>query len=70
MPKKKKKRGGASLPCPTCGKDTHVIVTRRGEGKVIRFRGCLKHEAHRFYTCEIASTDPALYAEYNSYRGA
>ena len=41
---KKRERGGASYPCPECGKVTHVVITRRREGKVFRHRKCLECE--------------------------
>lgn len=41
---KKRERGGASYPCPECGNITHVILTRRRDGKVFRHRECLSCE--------------------------
>jgi len=49
---KKRKRGGASVPCPRCGKDTQVIITRRlVEGEAVkRIRECSR--GHKFVTLE------------------
>jgi len=51
---KKRPRGGASYPCPTCGSHSHVIVTKRdASGSVIRSRQCLvKQCGTRFLTRE------------------
>ncbi len=49
---KGRKRGGASVPCPQCGEDTRVIITRRVDGKVNRKRTC-RHD-HEFNTVERA----------------
>lgn len=52
-PKKNMKgrpRGGASVPCPTCGKDSHVVITRRDDGSVLRKRVCSRN--HTFATRE------------------
>jgi hypothetical protein len=63
-PEKKKKnmkgrpRGGASMPCPECGGDSHVIITNRVLGTVMRARACLQHD-HRFKTVEQISTGSA-----------
>lgn len=54
MAKKKKLkrvRGGASVPCPRCDSPTHVVITRRVEGKVTRKRECT-HCGHKFSTVE------------------
>lgn len=47
-------RGGASVPCPKCGKDSHVIITRRTDGEVTRTRECHGRHAHSFRTIEQA----------------
>ena len=61
-PGHKRKRGGASLPCPKCGRPSHVRFTRRQEITcgafsygfvVIRERECLTEECRtRFVTNE------------------
>ena len=56
-PKKKvvaRKRGGASVVCPECGRSTHVLITRRvEEGKMIRrVRQCVGRSKHKFETRE------------------
>lgn len=50
---KKRKRGGASVACPTCGMDTQVVITRRMEedGTMVRrVRQCKRK--HKFLTIE------------------
>lgn len=42
---KKRKRGGATFPCPACGGVTRVMTTRRKTGGVMRTRTCLECEA-------------------------
>jgi hypothetical protein len=56
MPKKTKrrKRGGASVPCPQCGGSTEVVITRRSDRVVTRKRKC-KRCRHKFETREAAS---------------
>lgn len=51
---KKRPRGGASMPCPTCNKNTHVVITRRGRfgDSVLRVRECTARGRHRFNTVE------------------
>jgi hypothetical protein len=49
---KTKKRGGASAPCPKCGANSHVVVTQRQDGDVIRVRKC-KRYGHEFRTKEF-----------------
>lgn len=54
-PKKNMKgrpRGGASVPCPSCGKDSHVIITRRSGDEVSRRRICVGRGKHLFDTLE------------------
>ena len=48
---KGRKRGGASVPCPTCGADSRVVLTRRTDHKVRRNRACVEH-GHEFSTME------------------
>lgn len=56
---KKRARGGASHPCPKCGKPSHVMVTRRsGEGRVVRTRICLGCD-NVFRTEEAHAEKPA-----------
>jgi hypothetical protein len=50
---KGRKRGGASVPCPECEADSHVIITRREGGVVIRKRACLGRTSHEFTTTEM-----------------
>lgn len=60
MPRKKKKikamkgrpRGGASIPCPECEADSHVIITRREGSVVVRKRECKGRTPHVFETRE------------------
>jgi len=60
VPKKKKKnmkgrpRGGASVPCPRCGKDSRVVITRRDGPDVLRRRQCKGAHEHLFDTTESA----------------
>ena len=52
-PGHKRKRGGASVPCPKCGKPTHVRWTKLIEDTVIRERECLAKKCRtRFVTKE------------------
>jgi len=57
-PKKRKKnmrgrpRGGASVLCPQCGKDSRVIITRRDGRDVVRRRVCKGRAEHLFETTE------------------
>jgi len=53
--KKKRKRGGASMPCPECGSHSHVIITKRIDDKVERQRECLGRRPHKFHTYEEVS---------------
>ena len=61
LPKAKKNmkgrpRGGATMPCPVCGANSHVIITRRTDDDVvIRKRRCLGDEGHPFDTVENVS---------------
>lgn len=51
--KEERKRGGASVLCPTCHRTSSVLFTRRNaEGVVRRLRQCHGPRAHEFYTCE------------------
>ncbi len=66
--KKRRSRGGASLPCPVCGKPSRVLETTLGTRResrtlsashrrkfpVVRQRSCLGARAHRFVTEERA----------------
>lgn len=53
MTKAKKKRGGASHPCPECGSPTQVRTTRLREEGVVRNRQCTKRTCgHIFETTE------------------
>jgi hypothetical protein len=45
-------RGGASVPCPRCGKDSRVLLTRRDDREVLRRRMCLGNAEHLFDTTE------------------
>lgn len=47
---KGRKRGGASVPCPRCHKDSRVVLTRRVDGEVARNRTCTAN--HAFTTLE------------------
>lgn len=49
---KGRKRGGASVPCPTCSKNSRVIITRRDGDSVVRTRKCLGSAGHVFSTTE------------------
>jgi hypothetical protein len=54
---KKRKRGGASIPCPQCDTPSSVQVTRRSDTEsapqVTRWRKCKKRScAHEFRTTE------------------
>ena len=51
--KPRKRRGAVSSPCPTCGSNSHVIITSRVEGVVIRTRRCLQNPGHVFKTKEV-----------------
>lgn len=61
-PKKKKytrPRGGASCPCPKCGKSSRVVRTSLGarlrtgpRDHVLRERRCIGTAHHRFHTEE------------------
>jgi len=51
--RKKKRRGAVSSPCPMCGGNSHVVITNRVEGVVIRTRRCLRRAAHTFKTKEV-----------------
>ncbi len=57
-PKKKKKnmkgrpRGGATVPCPRCGANSSVIITRRDGTNVVRQRVCKGRTEHLFNTTE------------------
>lgn len=54
-PKKKmkgRKRGGASHPCPKCGSDSEVIITKRDGSAVLRKRQCLRRPSHKYATME------------------
>lgn len=54
-PKKNMKgrlRGGASVPCPECGANSRVIITRRDVDAVSRRRVCLGSGHHEFFTTE------------------
>ena len=42
--KKIRPRGGASYPCPHCDSVSHVVLTRRRDGRVFRRRQCLECE--------------------------
>jgi hypothetical protein len=46
-------RGGASVPCPRCGKDSQVIITRRDGDEVNRRRVCKGRAEHLFDTVEM-----------------
>lgn len=46
-------RGGASVTCPECGGDSHVIITRRVGTGVVRTRACIPCE-FQFTTLERA----------------
>jgi transcriptional regulator NrdR family protein len=50
-----RKRGGASITCPVCSKDSHVVVTRRLlDGVAVRrVRQCLGRRSHKFETREV-----------------
>lgn len=50
-------RGGASVPCPTCGLPSRVVFTRRQRlgGAVTRLRRC--RDGHRFHTEEQTRSD-------------
>ncbi len=60
MPRKKKPlknmkgrpRGGASVPCPRCGADSQVLLTRRDGNEVSRRRQCKGPAHHLFDTDE------------------
>jgi len=46
-------RGGASVPCPDCGANSRVIITKRDrESMVVRKRECLGRSHHHFTTKE------------------
>ena len=45
-----RRRGGASVPCPTCAGPTRVLRTTREGSEVVRERCCRKK--HRFVTTE------------------
>lgn len=45
-------RGGATVPCPACEKDSRVLLTRRDGNTVIRRRQCLGPGHHLFDTTE------------------
>lgn len=49
-----RKRGGASVPCPECGSNSQVIITRRGGNSVNRRRECTGRGKHSFFTDERA----------------
>lgn len=58
---KKRKRQGASVPCPACGSPTRVLRTNLGErlrtlkhkrDYVVRDRRCVSPAHHRFQTEE------------------
>jgi hypothetical protein len=54
-PKKNMKgrpRGGASVPCPACGKNSRVVITRRVYDTVERRRMCIAKRPHEFLTTE------------------
>lgn len=50
----KRRRGGASFECPECGSPSHVLTTRRTDGKIVRRRQCNRAASHRFETREVA----------------
>ena len=50
--KKKRLRGGASVPCVRCGEPTRVLETRRTEEGVTRLRVCTGNTSHQFVTTE------------------
>lgn len=52
---KGRKRGGASVPCPRCHKDSRVIITRRVSDEVLRNRVCKSN--HAFTTVESVQAD-------------
>ncbi len=60
-PKRKRKRGGSTVPCPKCGSPSRVLRTTRGERLrtsrrkrtfVVRERRCIGKSNHRFETEE------------------
>jgi hypothetical protein len=53
MRKRRKRNGSVSAPCPKCKANSHVIVTIRVEGVVVRARQCFGRKAHTFRTKEI-----------------
>lgn len=50
MKRPSRRRGGASAPCPECGADSKVVLTRRVGARVVRQRRCAA--GHRFKTRE------------------
>lgn len=50
---KGRKRGGASVPCPRCHKNSTVVITRRIGEEVHRNRTCVG--GHTFPTVEQAT---------------
>jgi len=49
---KGRKRGGASVPCPSCHADSQVVLTRRENQAVARNRICVGRAQHAFLTIE------------------
>jgi hypothetical protein len=45
-------RGGATVPCPRCGRDSRVVITRRDGPDVVRRRICKGPAEHLFDTTE------------------
>jgi transcriptional regulator NrdR family protein len=58
LPGHNRKRGGASFPCPKCGRPSHVRWTKLGNRTVVRERECLvKRCGTRFTTHEKEPVD-------------
>lgn len=43
-------RGGASMTCPRCDKPSHVVITRRQDGFVVRVRQCVSDRCGKRFT--------------------
>ena len=56
-PKPSRPRGGASVPCPVCAKDSEVVITRRMGQEVSRRRKCKGKPSHEFYSIEAVVTE-------------